>query len=100
MRIELGNPQTGAKIVFDVDEQMTDEQIEVLTVQGLCALKVAGDAWRDWSLENETPEQKEVRLEMERHALLQRQVVSRQNAEMEQMLNGQPRMDVPKGKWR
>jgi hypothetical protein len=85
MKLEMGVPGAGTTVVIDLSE---GGDIDALVTDGLEVLKAAGDVWRKWSLEHETPEEKETRLLMEKNRLLQRQAVERQNIELEQMLEG------------
>lgn len=91
MRLELGNPGAGTKVIIDIPVYPDDEDaVARLVKEGLVVLKTAGDTWRDWSLEHETDEDRETRLLMEKNRVLQKQAVERQNLELEQMLAGEP----------
>jgi DNA-binding transcriptional MerR regulator len=85
MKLELGVPNAGTKVVIDLSE---GGDLESLVTDGLEALKAAGDVWRAWSLEHETDEEKATRLAMEKNRMLQRQMVERQNIEIEELLEG------------
>lgn len=88
MRLELGVPNAGTKVIIDVDADPTEEQVAGLVADGLVVLKAAGEAWRDWALEHETDDDRETRLLMEKNRMLNRQAIERQNFELEEMLAG------------
>lgn len=89
MKITIGVPGSGTTVELELDNPTNDPKAYKSRVrEALEALKVAGDTWVEWSRENETPEQTEMRELMEQNAELKKRAVAAENVRLEEMLSG------------
>lgn len=85
MILTLGNPATnGLTIAINLDEET--RPIEEAVVEAVEAMKTAGAAWRQWSLDNETDEERDRRLLAEAAQAMQEEQTRRMIAGAEQAM--------------
>jgi hypothetical protein len=82
MKLSIGNPQSGVKI--EIGPDVTEDSVR----EACDALRLASLVWKEWSLENETGEEKELRLAVEENQRLQKRQLLAQNSELRKMLDG------------
>lgn len=66
LRVELGNPQSPVSVSFLVDVGAAKKVIEKQTVGAAETLKTAFEAWKQWSLENESDVERRMRIANEK----------------------------------
>ena len=87
MRIEIGVPGSGTTVVLDVLDH-DPAAVKRSVVEALETLKLAGDTWVEWSRENETPEQAEMREIVEKNGVLKKRALMQENSQLEALLEG------------
>lgn len=86
MKLSIGNPQSGLIVEFEVGPEDGKAQVKKMTREACEHLRAASQAWKDWSLANETDEERTLRLENEQHMELQRKLRQSEMTKMRAML--------------
>lgn len=85
MKLHIGNPASGLAVEIELSDDPDDTAAFV--VEGCEHLRAASKAWKEWSLENETDDERQLRLEAEEHLELQKKLRAQEASQMRAILD-------------